>query len=124
LLKRLINHQEECALRLVHHQFDGLSKPSAAQIMGITVSRLNQILNSVKRKIPQMFPILTSKQYKVSQLLNEGETHLEIANKMGLSIKQVDNIVGRLHRLGIPVYRRPKTVSYNPGLDGEVVRKF
>lgn len=121
---RKLSRQEERAIRLVHQDFGGLPKPYAALEMAISVSRLNQILRSVKTKAPQMFPILTSKQHKVSLLLNEGETHAEIARGTGLSIKQVDNVTAQLHKLGICIYNRPKTVSYNPSLDSKVIRKF
>lgn len=123
-MKHNLTKQEAEAIRCTHHSFDHHSKKLAARTMCISVSRLNQILRSAKKKAPQLFPILTYNQVDVLDKLNEGHTHIEIANKLGLTVKQVDSIVAQLHKLGVAIYHRPKTVRYNPGMDRQVKRRF
>ncbi len=122
--KRLCSRQEEHAVRLCHHDFESLPKKEAASKMNISVSRLNQILYSARKKIPTLFPILTPKQYKVLQLLNLGTARFDAANLLNLTIKQIDGVISGLHKLGVPIYHRPRIVRYDLSMDGKVVKKF
>lgn len=123
-MNKQLTQQEAKAIRLAHHSFEHWPKKCAADIMSISVSRLNQILRSAKKKAPGLFPILNYNQAYVSQELDAGCSHIEIANRLGLTIKQVDGVVAQLHRLGVAVYHRPRTVSYNPSMDGQVKERF
>lgn len=60
--ERIITEQEECAIRLCHHEHDGYPVDDAARVMGITPAKVKALLRSVKRKAPQLFPILTPRQ--------------------------------------------------------------
>jgi len=123
-MKRNLTAREEHAFRLVHQSFRGLQKQSAANIMNITVGRFNQILRSVRTKAPQLFPILTKRQHQVSELLDGGIRRCGIARILGLTLKQVDSTIAQLHKLGVYEYHRPKTVQYEPSMDGKVKRQF
>lgn len=121
---RILTRQEEEAIRQVHHDHIGEPKRIAAKRMGISIGRLNQILRSVKKKAPQLFPVLTPRQAFVRKQLDDGWDHYRIANHLEITVRQVDNTVAQLHKLGVPIYHRPRTISYSSDLDGEVIRKF
>lgn len=123
-MKHHLTEQEAEAIRCVHHDFKHLGKWEAAVAMCVSVSRLNQILRSAKKKAPQLFPILNQDQYDVYQELQLGRTHIEIADATGFTVKQVGSIVAQLHKLDVCVYHRPKTVQYDPSMDSKVRRRF
>lgn len=121
---RLITRREEHAIRLCHHDFENLPKKEAANKMNITVGRLNQVLKSARKKIPTLFPILTPRQATVYKQLSDGWDHYKIANCLEITVRQVGNTVAQLHRLGVPIYHRPRTVRYDVSMDGKILRKF
>lgn len=54
-MERLITEQEEQAIRLCHFNFGNLSTKAAAVIMGISQRRVQQLLQSAKKKAPQLW---------------------------------------------------------------------
>ena len=122
--KRHLTVHEERALTLVHHDFKGYSRAKTAQIMGVSKNALDKTLQRVCKKAPQFFPILTPLQNKVYQLLMQSEARLVIAVSTGWSISRIDTIIGQLHKKGFCVKGHTETLSYDPQMDNQVVRKF
>lgn len=120
----MLTQQEQNVIRLCHHEFKGLSRKRAAKELGITESRVGQLLRSTKRKTPQLFPILTYDQNKIYRLVNQGWTHEKIAHKFNTTVITVNNIVAGLKRKGVVINKRPKTVRYEKWMDKQVVERF
>lgn len=59
MIPRVITESEEAAFRLCHHDFFGLTQQQAAEVLGITRQGIGDKLKSVRRKAPQLFPILS-----------------------------------------------------------------
>ena len=70
-MKRILTKKEEMAIRLVHHDFFGMTTKLAALQMGLGQRRVQQLLQSVRLKAPQMFPILTKQQADVRFWITE-----------------------------------------------------
>ena len=64
-MKRNITQKEEEAIRLVHHEFKGLTVYQAARVMQVSPAHIGKLLQSAKKKAPQLFPILTPRQLAV-----------------------------------------------------------
>ncbi len=123
-MQHTLSDQEQEAIRLCHHDFVGLSRKHAADIMFISEQRLSNILRSAKKKAPQMFPILTQDQNRVYQgIMESGYDRQALALHPEWSIKKVDAIIAQLRKKGVSL-TVPKTVRYEPHMDGQVKRKF
>ena len=123
-MQRKLSDKEEQAIRLVHHDFIGLTRKAAAAKMNISEQRLSSLLQSVKKKAPQMFPILMQNQVDVRSLvMDSGMDRQRIADYYNWPIKKVDNIIAQLRKKGISL-TVPKTVRYEPHMDNKIARKF
>ena len=123
--KRHLTIHEERALTLIHHDFKGYSRVEAAQIMSISKNALDKTLQRVYKKTPQFFPILTPLQNQAYRLLMQSKTRFTIAILMGWSISRIDTIIGQLHKKGFCLREyNVETLSYDPQMDNQVVRKF
>lgn len=123
--KRTLTKQEITAYRWCHHYFKGLTTAEAGKRMGLSQRRVQQLLQSVKRKAPQLFPILTPQQVEVDILINEeGHTFEETAKALHISVPTVSNIVEAMKKKGVKFLRRKPTVSYQKYMDKQVVEKF
>ena len=79
-MKRLITEKQKRALRLCHHDFDGLSQEKAAEKLGISQAAISKRLKAVEKALPQYFPLLTKLEYKCYNLyMNEGWSVPDIA---------------------------------------------
>lgn len=122
--KKGLTEREAEAIRLVHHDFMGLSRKETAKLMEISEQRLSSILQSVKIKAPQMFPILTNSQRIIREMImDDGNDRQAIADRLDWPIKKVDAIIAQLRAKGISL-TVPKTVRYEPHMDGQVKRRF
>ncbi len=122
---RTLTKQETGAYMWCHHDFDGLSTLEAGKRMGISQRRVQQLLQNVKQKAPQLFPILTLQQVEVDVLINEkGYDFNQVAQKLHISTPAVDNIVEAMKKKGVKFLRRKATVSYQNYHDNQVVEKF
>ncbi len=123
-MQHTLSEQEAQAIRLVHHDFMGLTRKETARQMDISEQRLSSILQSARIKAPQLFPILTPNQYGVySAFVDDGLNREEIAEFFGWSMGKVDNIIAQLRKKGI-LLTVPKTVRYKPYMDERIKRKF
>lgn len=122
--KRILTKLEEQVIRLVHHDFGGLKPKQAAIRMGIPVRKVYSYLKSIKRKAPQLFPILTAEQFKVYNYLTiDNFSYSYTAEKMRCTVNRINKIVVQLHAKGFNT-DRPKIKRYDKSMDDKVIRKF
>ncbi|HDY88528.1 hypothetical protein LCGC14_0360330 [marine sediment metagenome] len=123
--ERILTIPEEQAYRLCHQDFDGLTTAEAAEKMGISQRRIQQLLQNVEQKCPQLFPVLTKRQVEIQSLINdEGCNFRQIALISGISIHAVGNMVEALKAKGIYLEKRKPTLSYQKWMDGQIVNRF
>lgn len=124
-MNRKVTKDEELAYRLCHHEFGGHSVPVTAAIMGIKPSKVYRLLASLKKKAPQLFPIMTRKQYVIYKHYISGMTQNEIATVLGRSTSNIQAILKCIERKGFPMLGiNGKTVRYNSSMDKHIKEKF
>ena len=129
MTEKIISKKEERAYRLCHHSFDGLSVSDAADVMRLTPRRVQQLLISLEKKAPQLFPILTLTQARDYHLYcDEGWTLKDIMFDTGRSISTISESIKAAIVKGMP---RPKTKNKNgtverfhEGLNNIIKEKF
>ena len=100
--KRKITERQEQALRLCHHDFSGLTQEEAAKEMGITQPTLNELLEHVKKVLPQFFPIITKHESKIYHYyMVEGWDVVDIADYMELSERAIYAALQRAVKKGM-----------------------
>lgn len=124
-MNRIITEKEEQAYRLVSGDFKGLSVVQAAVQMGISKSRVHQLLKSTEKKAPQLFPLLTKREAEVLHLLERQVDDGDVQDVLDLTPVQFKEVIrslrikGRLHKsCHVP------TVAYQSYMDNQIVRKF
>lgn len=122
-MKRNLTKAEEKVIRLIHHDFKGLTVCEAARVIQVTEAYVRELLQSVKKKAPQLFPILTPKQVAVLRGYENNASQETIAAGLGVSVYTVKRIVSFLRRHKF-LENKPKIVSYTPLHDNQVVQKF
>lgn len=124
-MRHTLSEQEAQAIKLVHHDFGGISRRMAAEAMDISEQRLSSILRSAKKKAPQMFPILTENQNIVyMRIVEDGWDRRKIADYYPYwCVRTVDAIIAQLRKKGVSL-TVPKTVRYEPHMDNQVRKKF
>jgi len=124
-MKRQITKKEEEVIRKCHQDFMGLTTKEAAKQLNKSQRRVQQLLQDVKSKIPQFFPILTKHQRQVRDFINEnGFTYQEIAEKLGISKRTVANIVEILKQKKVYLEKRKPNRRYENWMDKSVIQKF
>ena len=134
-MKKILSDQEVQTIRLCHHDFDGLSIKQAALKMGLSQRRIQQLLQSAKRKAPQMFPILTPRQADVQYFISEYKyTYKQIAKELHISEQTVVKTVRTLREKGAYIEKRKPTIQLWVGdndeilnrdhLDDKIIQKF
>jgi len=122
--ERKLTSKEERIIRLCHHDFGGLTQKEAAVRMSISPSYVTKLLKSVRKKAPQLFPMISGFQAKVyKHLIREGLGYSDIAAKEGCSVKKITNTVYLLVKKGFNL-RTGKTVRYHNWMDGSIIQKF
>ena len=122
-MKRNLTEQEEQVIRLVHHDFGGLTIDEAAEKMGIRSYTAYTLLASAEKKAPQLFPILTSQQQFILAGWKTGASNADIAEVLGVKVRSiVDDITFlRKHKY---IYDKPKEIPYAPHMDDQIREKF
>ena len=123
IMDRILSHDEEQVIRLCHQDFSGLSIEDASAKMGIAVTDVKRILSCAKRKAPQMFPILTTRQRQIVSEWEKGLRTDEIAEVIGVETRTLERDITFLRRHNL-MADSPKTVSYMPEMEGHVKEKF
>ena len=86
-----------------------------------------RLLKSVKRKAPQLFPILTKRQYQIYQCYAErGLSQFTIAAMLNTTQPAIQATLDRMKEKGMPGIdtNGVKTVRYDPSQDKYIKRKF
>lgn len=124
--KGLITFRQEQALRLCHHDFQGLSQVEAAKRMNVSQSTLSGLLAKVKKAIPQYFPLLTKLEVERYHLyMVEGWTIDEIAEYFGLTPNSIYKCLMKAKDKGMFFSEaKGRVLSYNESMDAGVKQKF
>ena len=124
--ERKLTTWDEKIYRLVHHDFEGLTRTKAAEIMRCSLSTIINTLNSIKKVAPQLFPILTKREKEVCDLAGElGFTDEQIAVVLEKPITAIEHTIKRIRKKGLVIDRDGHTVlRWEPDMDGKIARKF
>jgi len=117
-MKRMITKREEEAYRCRHHDFDGLTMAETAERMGINEQSVSNLLNSMKKKAPQLFPILSKQQVNVFELWLKGDTIETIALELKLADQTVKNVLQTVkEKMGTRFPPHNTILSYNESMN-------
>lgn len=121
-----ITKDEEKIYRLCHQDFEGLSTQETAKRLSISQRRVEQLLQNLKMKAPQLFPILTKRQAQIEELINgQGYTYKQVANRLRLTVSTVGSVVKTLKKKGVYFQCGQEILQYNPSMDDSIIkRKF
>lgn len=127
-MKNRIIRLESRAYRYCHHEFEHLTVTEAAAKMEISDSKVRRLLKSLKRKAPQLFPILTKQQFQVYRMITEhGLTQMVIATIFEVEQSTISKMVSKMKADGMPgldVKGLGDTVSYDKSMDKYIQQKF
>ncbi len=125
-MERLITEKQEQILRLVHHDFDGLTQAEAAEKLDISQSAISDALARIEKVMPRMFPLLTKLEAERHHLYCvEGWSVEEIAEHFGLTPDSIYKALKRARDKGA-CFAEPKgrALSYSPDMDNVIKHKF
>lgn len=120
--KRVLSHFEETIIRWHHHDFAGLSLEETAHRVFSTVPELKQKLKEIKKKCPQLFPILTPRHRAILLMYDKHMSRVSIATALGISGLELHKEVAFLRKHKF-LWNR-KVDQYSPLVDGQVKIKF
>jgi len=124
-MTRTITQFEEQVLRLIHHDFEGRTQREAAKQLKCSQSQISDAVSRLKRKAPQMFPILTRQQAFIQKCICEdGLTHQEIAMLLGLNENTLKSRIARLRNKGVSFEKPKRTFQYGEYMDSKIRHKF
>jgi len=125
-MSRLITKREEQAYRLCHHDFEHKTVSEAAKVMGTSEGTVRRLLRNVKRVCPQLFPILTKRQFMIYKLRIEvGLTEEKTANM--LRTTHVHRALNKIKKQDLPelnIEGFGDMLSYDPNMDSHIKQKF
>lgn len=124
--KRTITERQEEAIRLCHHDFEGLTEIDAAERMGISQSAVSQLLSQVKKVAPQLFPIMTKFQAQCyHHLMCDGWSPDDIAERMDRQVNSVYKALQTCKLKGLPLPQAHGDImKYTEDMDDKVIHKF
>ncbi len=122
---RVLTRREEEIIRLLHHDFEGLTQIEVADRLDCTQQNIANAVARIKIKAPQLFPFMTKNQKYVLDCITEmGLKHKAIAVLLKVSEHAIAEIVRQLKDKGIKVNQAPKTKRYEDFMDGNIREKF
>lgn len=121
-MSRVISSEEERAVRLCHHNHQGISVESAAATMGVTVKEVRRLLRCAKYKAPQLFPILTPQHRAILAMYDQGISRDAITEGLSITLPMLVKRVAFLRRHGH--LQDQKMMRYQPHMDSQVKEKF
>lgn len=125
-MKRLITKRQEQILRLVHHDFDGLTQAEAAQQLNVSQSTISNALKRIEEVIPDFFPILSKLEAKCYHLfMTKGWPVNEIAEHLDQSVNAIYKTLQRAKDKGMFFSdTKGRVLSYNINMDAHVWKTF
>lgn len=127
-MERQITKDEEQAYRLCHHEFEGLTIREAAIRMELREHIVRRLLKNVKQKCPQLFPILTKRQYAIYQLYVErGISQSCIAKDFNTTQSNIQATLQRMKKNGVKglnISGVGDILRYGKSMDAHVKQKF
>lgn len=121
--KRTLSQLEEKIIRLVHHDFVGLSlEETAHRIAFLTVPKLKQKLRQIEKLAPQLFPILTPQHRAILLMYDKHMSRASIAVALGISKQDLCKEIAFLRKHKF-LWNR-KMDQYDPLMDGSVKERF
>ncbi|MCP5019624.1 MAG: hypothetical protein GY938_30725 [Ketobacter sp.] len=140
-MKRNLTKKEEQVLRLHHHDFGGLSIDDTATEMGVGRDTVVEHLRCIKKKTPQLFPILAPIHRAILEAYDQGAFELRnhpqkdepmyewqrpsrkaVAEGLGISGSLLDEAIRFLHKHGFLWNRR--MAQFDPSMDSQVKERF
>ena len=123
-MKRLITEKQEQALQLCHHDFEGLEQAEAAKQMGITQQAISKLLATVKKALPQYFPIITKHEAKIYHYyMVEGWEVSEIAEYTEFTPNAIYKTLRRARDKGMYfTLAKNRMLRYTPNLDDNQIK--
>lgn len=100
-MKRLLTKKQERALKLCHHDFDGLTQKAAAKIMGLCQQAVARLLERAEKALPQYFPIITKQEVEIYTYYAEGWSVGMISEHLGLTKRAVYFTLNRAKKKGM-----------------------
>ena len=122
VLKRILSQLEEKIIRLVHHDFDGLSVEEAAKKLGCPPESIMSALKQIEKLAPQLFPILTPQHRAILLMYDKHMSRASIAVALGISEQDLNKEVAFLRKHKF-LWNR-KMDQYSPLMDNNVKTKF
>lgn len=125
-MKRLITKRQEQILRLVHHDFNGLTQAEAAQQLGVSQSTISNTLKHIEKVLPYFFPILTKFEAKCHHYFAvEGWSIGEVAEHLDQSENAIYKALKRAKDKGAWFAKsKGRILSYNINMDAHVRKTF
>lgn len=122
MIKRNLSHFEEKLLRLVHHDFEGLSTKEVAEKLECPPETIETTLKRVEKKAPQLFPILTPQHRAILLMYDKHMSRASIAVALGVTEQGLHKEIAFLRKHKF-LWNR-KVDQYDPLMDSRVKRKF
>ena len=120
--KRILSQLEEKIIRLVHHDFEGLSIDEAAEYMELTPDEVKQKLKEIEKLAPQLFPILNPQHRAILLMYDKHMSRTSIAVALGISEQDLNKEVAFLRKHKFLFNR--KMDQYDTLMDGHVKERF
>lgn len=122
MVKRNLSHFEEKVLRLVHHDFRGLSIKEAAEKTECSIETIEITLKRIEKIAPQLFPILTPKHRAILLMYDKHMSRASIAVALGVTEQGLYKEIAFLRKHKF-LWNR-KVDQYDPLMDSRVKIKF
>jgi len=120
--KRILSQLEENIIRQHHHDFGGLSIAETAKKLGCSSESIKAALRRIKKKAPQLFPILTPQHRAILMMYDKHMNRASIATALGITKKQLSTKVAFLRKHN---FLWNRTIDqYDPLMDSQVKTKF
>ena len=121
-MKRILTKNEEQAIRLCHHDFDGKSVKEAAECMGRSRRAVQRLLCSAEKKAPQLFPILTPRHRAIIAMYDQHTSRKAICKGLSITAAVLAREVAFLRSHGFLFNRTAD--QYRPSMDADVKERF
>lgn len=120
--KRILSHLEEKIIRLVHHDFGGLSIDETALMLQLVPNEVRQRLREIEKLAPQLFPILTPQHRAILLMYDKHMSRASIAVALGITEQDLHKEIAFLRKHKFLFNR--KMDQYDPLMGGHVKERF